>query len=364
MSNLEQFMVAMRLEQKQRMTSFQQEQEQHFNKLERMIASLARGKSTFLEGDSSSQATPGSTFQTIPPAANALVVDEFPMAIKKIELPNCDGLARAEQYFSINKTTDEMKVELALNCMEGPAPSLVQSMGVYHDVKINLGNLEIFVDCYVFPLGGVDLILGVAWLATLEQHITTPAKQKWGAKLLGYDFKIIYKPRSSNVAVDALSRREEELELQVVYGRESPTLHQFLLGETKAEAMAQELATRDELLRQLAYNLSRAQQRMVKAANKNQREVVHSKLATRYFGPFTINKKVVSVAYKLQLPEHARIHPVFHVSQLKRVIGQHQVVLALPKELEVDEELIEPEDVLQHRISTINGNSISQLLTK
>ncbi|KAF2309163.1 hypothetical protein GH714_000965 [Hevea brasiliensis] len=61
-----------------------------FNKLESMIASLARGKSTFLEGDSSSQATPGSTFQTIPPAANALVVEEFPMAVKKIELPNFD----------------------------------------------------------------------------------------------------------------------------------------------------------------------------------------------------------------------------------------------------------------------------------
>ncbi|KAF2324770.1 hypothetical protein GH714_016726 [Hevea brasiliensis] len=117
----------MRLEQEQRMTSFQQEQEQRFNKLESMIASLARGKSTFLEGDSSSQATPGSTFQTIPPAANALVVEEFPMAVKKIELPNFDRvdpvgwLARAEQYFLINKTTDEMKVQLALICMEGPA---------------------------------------------------------------------------------------------------------------------------------------------------------------------------------------------------------------------------------------------------
>ncbi|KAF2320653.1 hypothetical protein GH714_029825 [Hevea brasiliensis] len=48
----------------------------------------------------------------------------------------------------------------------------------------------------------------------LEQHITTHAQQKWGAKLLGYDFKIIYKPGSSNAAVDALFRREEELELQ------------------------------------------------------------------------------------------------------------------------------------------------------
>ncbi|KAF2285211.1 hypothetical protein GH714_039024 [Hevea brasiliensis] len=89
-------------------------------------------------------------------------------------------------------------------------------MGVCHDVKINLGNLEISVDCYVFPLGGVDLILGVAWLATLgESSISQPLPSKNGEKL-GYDFKIIYKPGSSNAAADALSKREEELELQVI----------------------------------------------------------------------------------------------------------------------------------------------------
>ncbi|KAF2287440.1 hypothetical protein GH714_040459 [Hevea brasiliensis] len=56
----------------------------------------------------------------------------------------------------------------------GPGPrndmDRVQSIGVCHDVKINLGNLEISVDCYVFPLRDVDLILGVAWLATLGGH--------------------------------------------------------------------------------------------------------------------------------------------------------------------------------------------------
>lgn len=58
-----------------------------------------------------------------------------------------------------------------------------------------------------------------------------------------------------------------------VYSREPPTLEQFLSGETKTEAVGQEYANRDELLRQLAFNLSKAQQRMVWEANKHRREV-------------------------------------------------------------------------------------------
>lgn len=46
---------------------------------------------------------------------------------KKVELPNFDGidpigwLARAEQYFSINNTRDDIKVQLAVVCMKGHA---------------------------------------------------------------------------------------------------------------------------------------------------------------------------------------------------------------------------------------------------
>lgn len=50
----------------------------------------------------------------------------------------------------------------------------------------------------------------------LEQRITTQRQQDWLAKLLGYEFEIIYKAGTNNKVADALSRREGEKEFQVI----------------------------------------------------------------------------------------------------------------------------------------------------
>jgi hypothetical protein len=48
---------------------------------------------------------------------------------------------------------------------------------------------------------------------------------------------------------------------------------------------------------------------------------VHGKLAPRYIGPYKVLKRVGAVAYRLELPEEmSDIHPVFHVSQLRRCL--------------------------------------------
>uniref|UniRef100_A0A8R7PHM6 Integrase catalytic domain-containing protein n=1 Tax=Triticum urartu TaxID=4572 RepID=A0A8R7PHM6_TRIUA len=45
------------------------------------------------------------------------------------------------------------------------------------------------------------------------------------------------------------------------------------------------------------------------------------KLSFRYFGPYKIIRIVNPVAYELELPAGAKVHPVFHVSQLRRALS-------------------------------------------
>ncbi|KAH7427867.1 hypothetical protein KP509_10G064400 [Ceratopteris richardii] len=48
------------------------------------------------------------------------------------------------------------------------------------------------------------------------------------------------------------------------------------------------------------------------------------KLSPRFCGPWTVIKKISDVAYKLQLPENCKVHPVFHVSKLRPYISRDE----------------------------------------
>jgi len=59
----------------------------------------------------------------------------------------------------------------------------------------------------------------------------------------------------------------------------------------------------------------------------------NNKLSFKFFGPFRIPKRVGAVAYLLDLPTTATVHPVFHVSLLKSSPGSQTVSSSLPSEL-------------------------------
>lgn len=122
-------------------------------------------------------------------------------------------------------------------------------------------------------------------------------------------------------------------------------------------------------------NLAIAQGRMQDSANKKRRDVEFSvgewvylklrpyrqvtvamrrveNLTPRFFDPYLIEKRIRKVAYKLALPPTSQVHPVFHVSQLKKAAAPLTKVQELPLFLSSSLEWnAEPEELLDIRKS-------------
>jgi len=87
------------------------------------------------------------------------------------------------------------------------------------------------------------------------------------------------------------------------------------------------------------------------------------KLHSKYYGPFRVLEKVGKVAYKLLLPDHCHLHPVFHVSQLKKHIGPKVVPTQdLPLVDEHGNIKVAPHQILQRRMIPRNNEPVVQWL--
>ncbi|RVW93070.1 Transposon Tf2-11 polyprotein [Vitis vinifera] len=160
---------------------------------------------------------------------------------------------------------------------------------------------------------------------------------------------------------------------QALYGRLPPTIPHYLMGTTPIHAVDQNLASRNAILRQLKTNLHAATNRMKQVADSKRRNIEYQvgdmvflklqpyrqqsvfckasqKLASRFYGPYQIEQRIGKVAYKLNLPEGSKIHPIFHVSLLKKKLGEpNNTTVELPLTDDEGEIVLELEGILDTR---------------
>ncbi|PNX94328.1 Ty3/gypsy retrotransposon protein, partial [Trifolium pratense] len=156
---------------------------------------------------------------------------------------------------------------------------------------------------------------------------------------------------------------------QIVYGRPPPALADYIPGSSSIQAIDATLIDRDMMLQNLKNKLQKAQAIMKEQAD--QHRIPHKfkvgdlvfvklrpyrqnsvmgrrihKLSKRFYGPFKLIKAIGDVAFELELPPTSRIHPVFHVSQLKPCFDETSEPLDLPLEALGNQPVIKPLAVL------------------
>ena len=88
------------------------------------------------------------------------------------------------------------------------------------------------------------------------------------------------------------------------------------------------------------------------------------KLSARFFGPYKVLERIGSVAYKLDLPATSKIHPVLHVSQLKKHVGLADVEAQLPP-VDADGLLVkEPVQILERRMQKSGNVAVTEVLVR
>ncbi|XP_069154542.1 uncharacterized protein [Solanum lycopersicum] len=85
------------------------------------------------------------------------------------------------------------------------------------------------------------------------------------------------------------------------------------------------------------------------------------KLSLRYIGPYEILQRVGNVAYELKLPNDlASVHQVFHVSMLKKCLGDPASILpvdglGMDENLSYEEVLVE---ILDHQVKQLRKKEV------
>uniref|UniRef100_A0A0E0CJ49 Integrase catalytic domain-containing protein n=1 Tax=Oryza meridionalis TaxID=40149 RepID=A0A0E0CJ49_9ORYZ len=171
---------------------------------------------------------------------------------------------------------------------------------------------------------------------------------------------------------------------EALYGQKPALLEESLLPASMLEGVRNRNQEKAVLMDTVKASLAKAQARMKYYADLHRSERtldvgdmaylkfqlyrhnslgLHNslKLHSRYYGPFRVLERIGQVAYKLLLPPISQIHPVFHISQLKKHLGPTAVPeQGLPLIDQHGNILTAPAAVLERRLIPRNNEPVVQ----
>lgn len=175
---------------------------------------------------------------------------------------------------------------------------------------------------------------------------------------------------------------------QLTYGKPPPSIPAYLANDSNIEAVDTLLLSRQAMLTKVRNKLLKAQSQMKHYADLKRRPCTfkvgdpvyvklrpyrqlsltghsHHKLSPRFYGPFTIIDQCGPVAFKLNLPDSSKIHPVFHSSLLKLHHGPFTSITApLPNIAFNNHPLISPLAVLDSKTDISSNLPRRQVLVQ
>ncbi|XP_015084212.1 uncharacterized protein LOC107027599 [Solanum pennellii] len=174
---------------------------------------------------------------------------------------------------------------------------------------------------------------------------------------------------------------------EVLYGQKPPIHLPYLVGEAANEMVDRSLEAREAIIELLKFHIRRAQQRMKDLANRHRSDRVFAvddwvylklqpyrqvsvvarpfnKPTTKYYGPYIIDARVGAVAYKLLLPVDVLIHPIFHVSQLKRCHEGPRDISHPPVQQLSSPYYPTPDTILERRLVKKGNKVVCQVLVQ
>lgn len=87
------------------------------------------------------------------------------------------------------------------------------------------------------------------------------------------------------------------------------------------------------------------------------------KLKPCFYGPYLVTRGVGEVAYELELPPGSRVHNIFHLSCLKKALGQQ--VRAVTESPPMDDEghlVLELEAIVDTKVRHLRNRVITKFL--